>query len=106
MRILKNPKRAVRWYVGLCLIVFTHCFVACSTQHPEVEKAAQTHLEQWKEYYVVALQTGGCNFLWVESIRITVNRVLEAWKRPCIICGWSMEAPLARSSSAGVAIPA
>ena len=58
MRILKNPKRAVRWYVGLCLFVLTHCFVACSTQHPEVEKAAQTHLEQWKEYYVVALQTG------------------------------------------------
>ena len=59
MRILKNPKRAVRWYVGLCLFVLTHCLVACSTQHPEVEKAAQTHLEQWKEYSVLALQTGG-----------------------------------------------
>ena len=54
MRVFKNPKTSVRWYVGLCLFVFTHCFVACSTHLPEVEKAAQTHLEQWKEYYVVA----------------------------------------------------
>ena len=58
MRILKNLKRFVRVCVGLCLIVFAGCFAACSTQHSEVEKAAQAHLEQWKEYYVVALQTG------------------------------------------------
>lgn len=58
MRMFMSLKRSVRWCVGLCLIVFTNCFAACSTHHPEVEKAAQAHLEQWKEYYVVALQTG------------------------------------------------
>ena len=58
MRILMKQKMSFRWWVGVCLFVFAGCFAACSTRNPEVEKAALAHLEQWKEHYVVALQTG------------------------------------------------
>ena len=58
MCVFMKQKMSVSWCVGLCLFVFAGCFAACSTHNPEVEKAAQEHLEQWKEHYVVALQTG------------------------------------------------
>lgn len=53
-----NEKSMRRMFGIIGIIYMAVCFVACSTHYAEVEKVAQDELEQLKEFYVVALQTG------------------------------------------------